>query len=246
MDRIIFHTGSNDVDPKPPNQPAVPLTQDERMVRRFLNEQMTLEASHIKELRTFIDVMRRGTVGSNDPSVVDHFGRVVQEVLRTESSSMEFKRVVLFIFLSYTAVLEEQSTRLDREQEELKESEERKKKKVKRSIQDDQLNDKHHGRIIKVRYAIIEVREATIESLEDRFWERRRKIEHLDKISEQVFMAVKTSMENKSRHEPRAIRRSVLHLHKIIAALVNQGSTPAQATLLIMSRKHISRHCRHL
>ena len=71
---------------------------------------------------------------------MDCFAEDLQDVLRKDLS-VEYKWVLLFVFLSYTAVLEEQLTRSIQEQEKSRKSEEEMKKKVKKSIQDDQLNN---------------------------------------------------------------------------------------------------------
>lgn len=255
MDDAIIFTGPPGLQDRPSEPPAARRSKADKNIKRYLEARAQLNSAHVDVFRAFLAELRRDTEGLESLGIAGIFAKKVETTLSASELSSIVKRMQLFMLLSYTAALQKLWNEKKSKALESIRQLESEKKKIKKSIANDGLNVLEHGLEIKSRYAALQSRNNIIKGHDTTIGNLALAKEELDKSTKSVMSAmsvVRVNLEENTAevasHQPSVLGRSALILHRIITALVDEGWTPARATLEVMSRKyrflHSSRYLR--
>ncbi|KAF2623942.1 hypothetical protein BU25DRAFT_424353 [Macroventuria anomochaeta] len=164
-------------------------------------------------------------------------------LLKTPDS---IKRMQLFMFFSYAAVVEKRLMERKSKEEKLKSNLVAMKRSMRRSIIDENLNIWKDAQVIQGRYEAINNLDTAIENHDKTIESLDLAVKNLNKVTAKVLRVFRVNLEAKapSAYNLKTIRRGALNLHEVIATLVDAGWTPALATLSVMSRSppHYARY----
>lgn len=242
MDRAIIYT----TDPAqyyPATRPKIQSEAQKKADR--LVQTPIASVSDISALRECVFRLQHRQDDEGNPRNLDSFGGAVKSALIAENVPLVVKGIKLFVFLSYTAVMEKRLTKSRSMKRKSRDDKEKQKKTLKRSIVERGMSLEKDADAIEGIYESVADLDTAIGGYDKTIGSLDTAMGRLDKAMMDALtenQGTETQerppdcLKRRLKDYPKSLRTGALNLHRVIGCLVEKRWTPAQATLAVISR----------
>lgn len=173
-------------------------------------------------------------VGPERPKILDVLADVLKRKLKAEAFA-DNKRLWMFIFLSYTAVVEKELKNKKNKTIRLWNEAEEGKKRMKRQVRNGSCNIIDHAKLLHEVNNDVDRRNKIIDGCWKEIRDLNKDLENLDQTINEAL----GSKTPRGKDYLRSLRKGALVLHEFIASLINDKWPPSLVVRSVINREYV-------